>query len=84
MPDDSTEVYERNYLKGMRLLNEQGGYDPYARCEILCRHDLGRGMLIEELYDEEGGPFGPLEIDKARFYTPPSDPRRSARLDGST
>jgi len=58
MPDDSAEAYERNYLKGMRLLDEQGGYDPYARCEILCRHDLGSGLLVSELLDFDGPLFG--------------------------
>jgi len=58
MPDDSTEEYQRNYVKGIRLVNEQGGYDPYAKCGTLCRHDLGSGLLISELLDFDGPAFG--------------------------
>ena len=28
--------------------------DPYRRCEDLCTHDLGRGVLILELIEEDG------------------------------
>lgn len=28
--------------------------DPYARCEDRCTHDLGRGVLLEELLATDG------------------------------
>ena len=27
--------------------------DPYRRCEERCRHDLGRGLTIAELFGED-------------------------------
>lgn len=28
--------------------------DPYYRCELYCNHDLGLGMSVAELLDENG------------------------------
>jgi hypothetical protein len=37
--------------------------DPYRRCEERCRHDLGRGLTIAEL-------FGETELTPIEFATP--------------
>lgn len=33
--------------------------DPYRRCEERCRHDLGRGLSIAELFGTEEAPARP-------------------------
>lgn len=33
--------------------------DPYRRCEERCRHDLGRGLSLAELFGTEEAPTRP-------------------------
>lgn len=32
-------------------------HDPYAKCETLCTHDVGRGVLLSEVLGDEDGPY---------------------------
>lgn len=36
------------------------GFDPFAACELDCKHDLARGVSIEELLEADG-PYLPLD-----------------------
>jgi len=37
------------------------GFDPYASCEVDCKHDLARGLSIEELLETDG-PYLPVDV----------------------
>jgi len=43
----------------MVVQSQETTRDPYRRCEERCRHDLGRGLSLAELFGEEEAPARP-------------------------
>lgn len=46
-------------IYGMVTQNHEVVRDPYRRCEERCRHDLGRGLSLAELFGPDEAPARP-------------------------